>query len=621
MNWRTYRSCCVGLAFLTLALASLTQSGRAQPVVNVLGFKVPEYYDPPHETQMKSMLEGARAERQPDGRYLITKAKWRTFRVTGEGELAAEAPECIYNPSQRTVNSAGPLHVETADGKFSIDGEGFLYRQTNSTLVVSNRVHTILHPELLQSQAAPTRTNTPAEAAPGIDIYSDRFDYAELSGLGIYQGNVRVTGTNLTSTSERLTIVMPKVEGQAAERRLQSLTAEEDVIIDYEHIHATGKRALYSADTGLMQLTGPPMPTWRIEEKEGSGDELVYDRTNHVFNASGHARLKMPAQNMGASGFLARPEAAPAASTPPTNQFVDVQCDNYVLRTNLAVFHNQVHVSERLGDQLQGEMNCRLMTLTFTGTNEFQKMVAEQQVVITREDKQFKAERAEYNGTNDLLDLTGNPGWRAGPRNGKGDWLRVNLAHEEMFVRGNAFMEMPATELGQSALTELGSGKTGVTKRDTNAVARVFSEEYLVEPDQALFRGGVRIEHPQMKWTCPELTLLSPPELGKTGRMFIAEPDVVFDLLDDQGRNFHGTGKRAVCTRTVSATLTNDLMVLTGNPARLETTNLLGRNNIFTLDLTSHKVTAPGKYYIRVLMPAQSTNTFQAPKKRTRKIT
>jgi lipopolysaccharide export system protein LptA len=393
------------------------------------------------------------------------------------------------------------------------------------------------------------------------------------------------------------------------------------VVIDYETIHATGERAFYSADTGLFRLTGPPMPTWRIEEKDGGGDELVYDRTNHVFNANGHARLKMPAQNMGASGFLARPEAASAASPPPTNQFVDVQCDNYVLRTNLAVFHDQVHVSERLGDQLQGEMNCRLMTLTFTGTNEFQKMVAEQEVVITREDRQFKAERAEYNGTNDLLDLTGNPAWRAGPRNGKGDWIRVNLAREEMFVRGNAFMEMPATELGQSAFTELGSGKTGVTKKDTNAVAKVFSEEYLVEPDQALFRGKVRIDHPQMKWACPELTLLSPPELGKTGRMFIAEPDVVFDLLDDQGRNFHGTGKRAVCTRTVSATLTNDLMVLTGNPAMLETTNLLGRNNIITLDLTSHQVTAPGKYYIRVLMPAQSTNTFQAPKKRTRKIT
>src|ERR1017187_8367261 len=357
MNRRAYRSCFVGLALLALGLAMFLRSGHAQPVVSVLGFKVPEYYDPPHETQMKSMLEGARAQRQPDGRYLITEAKWRTFGLTGEGELNAKAPQCFYDQRQRTISSAGPLHVETADGKFFIDGEGFLYRQTNSTLLVSNRVHTILHAELLQSQAAPTRTNAPAEAAPGIDIYSDQFEYARESGIGVYQGNVRVAGTNLTSTSGRLTIVM-----SVTERLLQSLTAEQNVIIDYKTIHATGERAFYSADTDLMQLTGLPMPTWRMEEKEGSGDELVFDRTNRVFNAKGHARLKMPAQNMGASGFLGRPEVTPAASTPPTNQFVDVQCDNYVLRTNLAVFHDQVHVSERLGDQLQGEMNCRLMT-------------------------------------------------------------------------------------------------------------------------------------------------------------------------------------------------------------------------------------------------------------------
>jgi lipopolysaccharide export system protein LptA len=480
--------------------------------------------------------------------------------------------------------------------------------------VVSNSVHSILHAELLGPQSATTRTNTPAEAAPGIDIFSDQFEYAELSGIGVYQGNVRVAGTNLSSTSGRMTIIMP-----AAERRLQSLTAETNVVINYETIHATGERAVYSEDTGLIQMSGQPQPTWRIEEKSGTGDELVYDRTNRVFSANGHARLKMPAQNMGASSFLARPEAASTASPSPTNQFVEIQCDNYVLRTNLAVFGDQVHVRERLGDLLQGEMNCRRMTLTFTGTNEFQKMVAEHQVVITREDKQFDAERAEYNGTNNLLDLTGNPDWHAGPRKGKGDWERVNLAREEMFVRGNAFMEMPANELGQSAITELGRSEHGGSKGQTNALARIFSDEYFVAPEQALFRGNVRIEHPRMKWACEELTLLSPPELGKNGRMFIAEPAVVFDLLDDQGRNFHGTGKRAVCTRRVTATVTNDLMVLTGTPAILEATNLLGRNNIITLDLTSHKVTALGKYFIRGTLPPEGTNTFQPPKKKVSK--
>ena len=79
-------------------------------------------------------------------------------------------------------------------------------------------------------------------------------------------------------------------------------------------------------------------------------------------------------------------------SLPATNQFVEILCDNYELRTNLAVFRQHVRVSDRLGDQLQGEMSCGLMTLTFSGTNELQKMVAEHRVVIAQEDRQFTAE-------------------------------------------------------------------------------------------------------------------------------------------------------------------------------------------------------------------------------------
>ena len=216
-----------------------------------------------------------------------------------------------------------------------------------------------------------------------------------------------------------------------------------------------------------------------------------------------------------------------------------------------------------------------------------------------RQDRQFTAERAEYTGTNGLLDLTGNPAWRAGLREGKGDRMRVNLAREEMLVRGNAFMRLPAAELGQSAFTALGTPKPGESKGTTNEFAEIYSEEYFLTPESALFRGGVRIEHPQMKWTCEEITMLSLPELGKAGRMMIAEPAVVFDVMDDQGRNFHGTGEKAVYTHRVTATLTNDIMELTGNPAVLEATNIVGRNKVITLDLASHKLMAPGKYKLR----------------------
>jgi lipopolysaccharide transport protein LptA len=591
---------------LALGLALCPRPGRAQPVVGGQGFKFAEYYDPPHETQMKSLLEGAGAQRQADGRIEVTQAKWRTFRESGAGEMTVEAPECVYSPSQKSISSAGPLRVQTADGRFSIAGEGFLFQQTNSMLLVSNRVHTVIHPELLRPQPA-AATNAETAQAPGIEVFSDQFEYAQKAGQGVYRGNVHVVGTNLSATAGKLTVLLP-----VAERRLQSLTAEQNVIVDYEKIHATGDRAIYLADTGLAHLTG--QPSWRIEQREGAGDELVFDQTNRVFRANGHARLRMPAQNMAAPGLLSRPAADSSGASTRADHFVEILCDSYELRTNLAVFRQDVRVSDRLGEKQQGELTCGVLTLTLTGTNELQRIVAEPRVVIGQEDGQFTADRAEYTATNGVLDLIGNPAWRAGLREGTGDLIRVQPARKEMLVRGNAVMKLPAAELGRSAFTALGQSKRGGAKSPSNDSAEIYSREYFLSPESALFRGGVRIEHPQMNWSCEEVTLLSTAELGKDSRVLIAEPAVVFDVVDDQGRGFHGTGDKAVYTHRITPTMTNDLVELTGKPAMLAATNLVGRNQIITLDLANHRLIAPGRYKLWGTGPAPTATTFQLPK-------
>ena len=52
-----------------LACAALAQTNGTTKLKD---FRVPEYYDPPHETQMKSLLQGAEAEPQADGKVQIT---------------------------------------------------------------------------------------------------------------------------------------------------------------------------------------------------------------------------------------------------------------------------------------------------------------------------------------------------------------------------------------------------------------------------------------------------------------------------------------------------------------------------------------------------------------------
>jgi len=603
MNRQNHLWACVVLAALTCWAPAPVRAGESQPVVGGKGFKFSEYYAAPYETQMRWLMECSQAQRQPDKRILVTQAKYQTFRATGEGELVVEAPECVYDPDGRTISSSGPLRTQTADGSFTIEGEGFLWQQTNSTLMVSNRVHTTLHPEMFRPVPAGAPTNRPAPEGAGIEVYSDRFEYEQITGRGAYDGNVRVTGTDLTATAGRLVVLMP-----LAEHRLQSIIAEDNVVVDYENIHATGGWAFYSEDTGLVQMKDHP--TWRIEQREGNGDELVFDRTNRVFSATGHARLQMPAAGMGGAAFLAQAGAAVTNSLPSTNHLVEVLCDRYVLQTNLAVFRKDVRVTDRRGEEPQGQMTCGLMTLTFAGTNQLDTLIAEQEVVIAETDRQFTAARAEYTATNSLLDLTGNPSWRTGLREGKGNRIRMSLAQQEMLVQGNAVMKLPAGEVGRSTLAGFGATKAATPREEPSGFAEIHAREYLVTPASALFQGGVTVEHPQMRWECEELTMLSPPELGKDGRLIIAEPDVVFDVLDDQGRTFHGTGHKAVYTHRITTTVTNDVMQLTGSPAVLSTTNFIGRNKIITLDLTKHTVVVPGKWQAEGSMPGSKTNLF-----------
>jgi len=110
----------------------------------VTGFKVPEYFDPPHHKQMKSFLRGAVAEPDANGKIQITDLKLETFREDGTREMIVEAPQCTYDYDAREASSAGPIKATTGDGRLQIEGTGFLLLLTNKSLRISNNVHTII---------------------------------------------------------------------------------------------------------------------------------------------------------------------------------------------------------------------------------------------------------------------------------------------------------------------------------------------------------------------------------------------------------------------------------------------------------------------------------------------
>ena len=309
-------------------------------------------------------------------------------------------------------------------------------------------------------------------------------------------------------------------------------------------------------------------------------------------------------------------EAAPTDVPAATRQFLEVLCDRYELRTNVAVFYGPVRVNDWNGGQAQGQMTCGLLTLTLGATNELQRLVAERDVVIVQADRRFTAARAEYTAGDRLLKLTGQPAWQDGPRAGRGDWMQVDLAREELSVRGNAVMKLPAGEVGQAVLTGAEAARPVETRPGADGSAEIHSREYRFTERTALFEGGVRIEHPQMQWTCDRLSLTSPPELGPGGRRMVAEPAVVFDLLSEPGNPVHGTGERAVYTRRLAAARTNDFIELHGTPAMMASSNLVIRNELIVLDISGRKLATPGKFNFRGPLPAAMTNHFRPEKRR-----
>ena len=89
----------------------------------------------------------------------------------------------------------------------------------------------------------------------------------------------------------------------------------------------------------------------------------------------------------------------------------------------------------------------------------------------------------------------------------------------------------------------------------------------------------------------------------------------LFDVTDDKGQKVHGTGDKAVYSYGVSGIVTNETMVLTGNPALLAGTNFTGTNKVFILDLARHGLGAPGKYsfVVQGLGKGGSTNLVLIP--------
>jgi len=115
---------------------------HAQQSGHATNFTTTEYY--PDQKHVKSILSGSEAFSRPDQTLVVKQLKLQTFDPEGKPGMVLTAPECIYDEKHGTASSPGSLQVQNSVGTFRAEGQGFLWRQTNNFLTISNDVHTLI---------------------------------------------------------------------------------------------------------------------------------------------------------------------------------------------------------------------------------------------------------------------------------------------------------------------------------------------------------------------------------------------------------------------------------------------------------------------------------------------
>ena len=139
--------------FFASAVFFIIAVGVARAQTNVLAgvkdlhatdFTSEQYFEPPNEQLVKLRLSGASALPLPGGLLEVKQLKIENFNTNRTLLAVVRAPQCTFAPLDGVASSAGHLELQSGDGKFRVEGDGFLWQQNESSLTISNRVRTVI---------------------------------------------------------------------------------------------------------------------------------------------------------------------------------------------------------------------------------------------------------------------------------------------------------------------------------------------------------------------------------------------------------------------------------------------------------------------------------------------
>lgn len=478
-----WASAIVGLCWLAADGAAQTQT---VPVVTVSGFSASGYHPAPNHTRLKFQITGARAQPEAGNRVRVTEARVQSFRVSGEPEMIIIAPDCVYNPSQRTATSPGRLEVRTGDNRFSVEGEGFLWRGDESTLTISNQVRSVIH---RSTNAVPDDARLP------LIITARQFEFDRLNYRGVYRGDVHGDDPEMEFSCGALT-----ASASTNSETFDLLLAEQDVVLvgKKDGLRATGDRAIYTRADERMVLSG--RTAWNQGRQEGRADHVTLHRREQILELEGSVALRAPRESLGLGGFLLSATNAPSATVDdsPLVDLYAARFHHFPARSNLTVIEGGVRIVE-----LTNQLTCDKLTVQSPSPTN-QTAVAEGNVVISQgtQGHGIRSERAVYTKADDKMVFTGQPAWKLDRSDGRADRLTVHNATREIHAEGNVATKVTLGEQQGSLLDFFpAAGRPG----EGPTVIEVFARELTAKDRQVVFQGDARAHQSPLTGAEPRL--------------------------------------------------------------------------------------------------------------------
>jgi hypothetical protein len=135
-------------------IAAARNQAQPTPVGHATDFTSVQYFEPPDDQKVKIRLSGAEALPLPDAMLDVKQLKMEVFNTNGNPQVVVKAPQCTY-ALDGVASSPGPLELVALDGKFRVEGVGFLWRQSEQSLSISNRVRTTIDINIFSEQKSP----------------------------------------------------------------------------------------------------------------------------------------------------------------------------------------------------------------------------------------------------------------------------------------------------------------------------------------------------------------------------------------------------------------------------------------------------------------------------------